>query len=153
MTSVGFGEETMLDYKIYDKRYKTNTLQLWDNLANTYGVDLDIGLYKYFVNLTNVKVYNNNVGKYKSLMRLTKEICKDWCKIVFTDDYCVDVGLDTEFLINHTPVIADDLEIGCKITDRYIICADKPIIDKEIKSLERYTEAKYAYDIVVDNRF
>jgi len=153
MTSVGFDENTIIKYLIYDKEYTTNALKLWDNLSNTCGVNLDISLYTYFINLTNVKIYNNKVGIYKSLMKLTKEICKEWCKVTFDDNSAIHVGLDTEFIIGHRPFIIDDIDIGSKITNRYIMSNNKGIIDKEVKSIERYTEAKYAYDIIVDNRF
>ena len=153
MTSVGFDENTIIKYLIYDKKYTTNALKLWDTLSNTCGVNLDISLYTYFINLTNVKICNNKVGIYKSLMKFTKEICKEWCKVTFDDDSVINVGLDTEFTIEHRPFIIDDIAIGSKITNRYIMNNNGPILNKEVKSIERYTEAKYAYDVIVDNRF
>ena len=141
MTSVGFDENTIIKYLIYDKKHTTNALKLWDTL------------YTYFINLTNVKICNNKVDVYKSLMKFTKEICKEWCKITFDDNSIINVGLDTEFTIDHRPFIIDDIDIGSKITNRYIMNDRGSILNKEVKNIERYTEAKYAYDVIVDNRF
>lgn len=142
--------QSMIHYKIDNEVYLTSIEKMWNDLSTVFETVLQPGrLSDHMIKLKDVRVFDSGSKGFVNCPLIVRNFSHNWVKIILENGIQMDVTYDHIFtLTNGIDKEAKDLNTDDELYVTNYYSRQIPI---KIKSIEKYKDAKFSYDVTTES--